>query len=81
LPQKIRHQIGDELAATPVITMTALKERIENITQGRHRSVDAWLMRNSTGWTYAAVNAISGPTRLHTQASVFVVYTENRIQV
>jgi hypothetical protein len=32
--EKIRHQIRDELARTPVITMTALKERIEN-TFGR----------------------------------------------
>jgi hypothetical protein len=29
--EKIRHQIRDELAIKPVITMTALKERIENV--------------------------------------------------
>jgi predicted phage terminase large subunit-like protein len=29
--EKIRHQIRNELAITPVITMTALKERIENV--------------------------------------------------
>jgi hypothetical protein len=29
--QKIRSQIRDELATKPVITMTALKERIEKV--------------------------------------------------
>jgi hypothetical protein len=29
--EKIRHQIRDELAIRPIITMTALKERVEDV--------------------------------------------------
>jgi hypothetical protein len=44
--EKIRHQIRDELAKTPVITMTALKERIEKVFG---RGFDYEYIRKLTG--------------------------------
>src|ERR1700693_6257282 len=44
--EKIRHQIRDELALTPVITMTGLKERIEDVFG---RGFDYEYIRRLTG--------------------------------
>jgi hypothetical protein len=44
--EKIRHQIRDEMAITPVITMTALKERIEKVFG---RGFDYEYIRKLTG--------------------------------